>query len=63
MLLEFGRITYVTNWGEIQKKISDKTYKAIMVGYMDNHPRDMYKLYNPDINRIIMTKYVKLAEW
>ena len=40
-----------------------KTYKAIIVGYAENHTRDMYKLYNPDINRIIMTKYVKLAEW
>ena len=36
-----------------------KTYKAIIVGYAENHTRDMYKLYNPEIKRLIMKRDVK----
>ena len=34
-----------------------------MVGYTDNHTRDTYKLYNPENNRVIMTRGVKWSEW
>ena len=37
---EFGRIAYVTKWEKLKKKMIDKTYKAIMVGYADNNTRD-----------------------
>ena len=36
-----------------------KTYKAIIVGYAENHTRDIYKLYNPEIKRLIMKRDVK----
>ena len=36
-----------------------KTYKDIIVGYEENHTRDMYKLYNPEIKRLIMKMDVK----
>ena len=39
--------------------MTDKTFKAIMVGYYDNHTRDTYKLYNPETKRVIMTRDVK----
>ena len=42
----FGRFAYVTNRGKIKKQIRDKTYKVIMVGYAENHTRDIYKFYN-----------------
>ena len=41
----------------------DKIFKAIMIGYEDNHMRDTYKLYNPDTKRTIMTRDVKWADW
>ena len=40
-----------------QKK--EKTYKAIMVWYTENHNRDKYKLYNLETNRVIMSRYIK----
>ena len=43
-LSEFRRIEYVTKRGKIKKKMMDKTYKAIMVGYAYNHMRYTYKL-------------------
>ena len=32
-LSEFGRIEYVTKWDKLKKKITDKTFKAMLVGY------------------------------
>ena len=43
--------------------MTDKTFKAIMMGYSDNHTRDMYKLYNPETKRVIMTRDVKWLDW
>ena len=40
-----------------------KMYKAIMIGYADNHTRDTYTLYNTDIKRVIMTRDVNWEEW
>ena len=34
-----------------------------MVGYVDNNTRDMYKLYNPETKRVVITRYVKWAGW
>ena len=42
----FGRIAYVTKREKIKKQIMDKTYKVTMVGYAENHTRDIYKFYN-----------------
>ena len=39
--------------------MKDKTYKAIMVGYTENHTHDTYQLYNTEINRVIMSRYIK----
>ena len=60
---EFGRIGYVTKWDKLKKKITDKTFKAIVFGYTDNHTRDTYKLYKPDTKRVIMTRDVKKTCW
>ena len=43
--------------------MKDKTYKAIMVGYSDNHTRDTYKLYNPETNRVVISRDIKWVEW
>ena len=34
-----------------------------MVGYADNHTRDMYNLYNTDTKTFIMKRDVKWSEW
>ena len=60
---EFGRIGYVTKRDKFRKQMTDKTFKAIMVGYSDNHTRGTYKLYNPETKRVIMTRDVKWDYW
>ena len=47
----------------IKKQIKDNTYKAIMVGYADNHTRDMYNLYNTDTKKVIVKSDIKWVEW
>ena len=39
-LSEFGRIGYVNKWENFKKQMADKTFKTIMVGYVDNNTRD-----------------------
>ena len=41
----------------------DKTYNNNMVGYVEKHTRDMYKLHNPYIKRVIMSREIKWKEW
>ena len=43
--------------------MADKTFKAIIVGYVENHTRYTYKLYNPDTKRLIMTRGAKWEYW
>ena len=38
-LLEFGRIGCVTKRDKFKKKMTDKTFKAIMLVYANNHTR------------------------
>ena len=59
LLSEFGRIGYVIKLDKFKKQMTDKTFKAIMVGYSENHTRDTYKLYNPETKRVVMTRDVK----
>ena len=60
---EFGCIGYVTKQEKFKKQMIDKLFKAIMVGYANNHTRDTYKLYNPETKRVIMTRDIKWADW
>ena len=34
-----------------------------MVGYSNNHTRDTYKLYKPEIKRVVLTRDAKWAGW
>ena len=60
---EFGRIGYLANWEKFKNKMTDETFKAILVGYTNNHKRDMYKLYTPEKKRVVMTKDNKWTDW
>ena len=44
---------------KFKKKITEKTFKAIIGGYANTHMRDTYKMYNPETKRVIMTRDVK----
>ena len=63
MFSALGRIAYNTKREKINRHKKDKTYKAIMVGYYYNHTRDMYKLYNSDTKRVVISRDVNWAEW
>ena len=60
---DFGHIAYITKKKNIKRQMKDKTNKSIISGYAENHTRDTYKLYNPDTKRVIMSRYIKWAEW
>jgi len=51
-LIEFRQIGYVTIWKQIMKKWVDKSTKCIMVGYLDDHSGDTYRMYNPVTNTV-----------
>ena len=48
--------------GQLQNNTTEKTYKTIIVGYVENHTRNTYKLYNPETDRVIMTGGVKCSD-
>ena len=54
-LVEFGRIGYVTQHKQHQKKFTDKTNKCIMVGYASNHAAGTYRLYDTTTKQIILS--------
>ena len=60
---EFGCIGYVTKWYKFKNQMTDKTFKAIKMGYDENHTRDTYKLYNSETKGVIMTRNVKWMDW
>ena len=60
---EFGRIGYVTKQDNFKKRMTDKTFNVIIVGYAENNTRDTYKLYNPENKIFIVTEGVKWVDW
>ena len=58
----FGRIIYVTKREKFKKQMTNKTFKAIMVGYANNHTRDTYKLYNLETKRVIIPRDITWEE-
>ena len=44
LFLELGRIGFVAKQEKFKKQITDKTSKAIIVVYSNNHTRETYKL-------------------
>ena len=60
---DFGCSVCVTNRVKSKGQIKDKTFKAIMVRYVENHTHDTYKIYNPHKNRVIIILDIKWADW
>ena len=63
MLIQFGRIGYVTIRTKIKKKMVDKTFKCINLGPADDHSEDCYRLYNPQTQNVILSRDVRWAAW
>ena len=63
-LVEFGRVCYVTRRDTKMKgKLAERAVKCIMVGYARNHAGDVYRLYNPNTKRILVSRDVTWADW
>jgi hypothetical protein len=63
MLIQFGRIGYVTIRTKIKKKMIDKTIKCINLGPAEDHSSETYRLYNPETEKVILSRDVKWAAW
>jgi hypothetical protein len=62
-LIQFGRIGYVANRSKIKKKMVDKTIKCINLGPAEDHSADCYRLYNPETEKVILSRDVRWAAW
>ena len=60
---DFGRVGYVTKREKILNKLEERAVKCIFVGYSTSHLGDMYRMYNPETKRIILSRDVKWAEF
>ncbi|MGH3055561.1 MAG: hypothetical protein ACRDL7_11350, partial [Gaiellaceae bacterium] len=58
-LKEFGRLAYVTIRQKIKRKFTEKAIKCVFVGYEPNHAGDVYRLYNPATDHVIVSRDVK----
>ena len=61
-LVQFGRIGYVTKRTK-QRKLDEKAWKCVMIGYSDDHAGDTYRMFKPDTKKIVDTRDVKWAKW
>ena len=57
----FGRIGFVTIRNKMKRKLSKRSFKAIMVGIPKHHSNDNYYMYNPETKRIIISRDIKWA--
>ena len=52
----FGRIGFVTIRSKMKRKLSKRSYKAIMVGISKHHYRNSYYMYNTETRRIVICR-------
>jgi hypothetical protein len=55
-LIEFGRVGYVTNRSTMKGKFKEKANPIVMIGYGENHARDVYRMYNPVTSKVVETR-------
>jgi hypothetical protein len=56
-----GEICYVTDRTKHKKKLDDRAIVCVMVGYESDHRADTFRLYNPNTQRVILSRDVKWA--
>ena len=57
-LIHFGRVGYVTNRATMKGKFKEKSSPMVMIGYGENHARDVYRMYNPVTGKVVETRDV-----
>ena len=57
----FGRIGFVTIRSKMKRKISKRSYKAIMAGIPKRHSRNSYYMDNTKTRRIVISRDIKWA--
>ena len=57
-LIQFGRVGYVTNRATMKGKFKEKSSPMVMIGYGENHARDVYRMYNPVTSKVVETRDV-----
>ena len=63
MAMQFGRVGYVTIRQKIKAKWMERSFKAVHVGFAENHADDTYKFYNPKTNRMFTSRDVVWDGW
>lgn len=61
-LVQWGRIGYVKNHNPINK-LQKKSTKMVFMGYADDHAGDVYRMYNPETDRVVETRDVTWGDW
>ena len=59
----FGRIGFVTITSKMKRKLSKRSYKAIMVGIPKHHLRNSYYMYNTETKRIVICRDIIWASF
>jgi len=62
-LVEFGRVGYVTIRKKIRKKWTERSFKAVHVGFAKGRPADTYKFYNPATGKMFTSRDVPWSDW
>ena len=60
-LRSFGEVDIVFDYKgkKMRKKLEDRGFPAIFVGYAPDHAGDVYRMFNPVTSRVIVTRDVK----
>jgi hypothetical protein len=56
----FGCIVFAKVLDKLRRKLSEKAFRGVMVGYPPDAPR--YRIYNPETRRIIASVHVLLQK-
>jgi len=57
-----GSVAYVKE-PDKTRKLQEKSFKCIVLGYAPNHPRDTYRLYNPKTKAVIVSRNVTFSSY
>src|SRR5210317_14677 len=58
-LKRFGEIGVIANRKSIKTKTEDRGSKCYFVGYADDHTPDTYRMFNPNTNKIILSRDIR----
>jgi hypothetical protein len=62
-LIEWGRVGYIADRQKIMKQFQPKAAPCIFVGYAQDHSGDVYRMYNPITQKIILSCDITWDDW